>query len=183
MTREPKSSKQWKCLASKPLSATVFLSAAFSGKGHRDDQDRRTPHDASADGHAQLAVLPRSRRCPINACGWPCVQAAQRRDPSSGATAPNHRARSYQNLTLGLALLLLAAAVLRAATWIPRPVVAGIALSGLAYLAQGWVVGAAGFSAAESMAIVAAFVLDVLWMSWLLVIALADPAKSRRFHR
>jgi hypothetical protein len=82
--------------------------------------------------------------------------------------------RSYQNLTLGLAFLLFAAAVLRVA-WIPRPIVALMGLSGLAYLAQGWLVGTSGFSAAESVAIVAAFVLDVVWMSWLLVVAYRKP--------
>jgi hypothetical protein len=77
--------------------------------------------------------------------------------------------RSYQNFALGLALLLLAAAVVRAA-WVPRPIVALIGLSGLTYLVQGWVVGSEGFSRAESIAIVLAFVLDVVWMTWLLVV-------------
>jgi Domain of unknown function (DUF4386) len=78
--------------------------------------------------------------------------------------------RSYQNFALGLALLLFAVAVMRTA-WIPRPIVPLMALSGLSYLAQGWVVGSAGFSRAETIAIILAFVLDVAWMFWLVVVA------------
>ena len=78
--------------------------------------------------------------------------------------------RSYQNFVLGLALVLLATAVGRAAG-IPRAMAALMGLSGLAYLAQGWVVGAQGFSRAESVAIVVAFVLDLAWMTWLLAVA------------
>ena len=75
--------------------------------------------------------------------------------------------RSYQDVVLGLALLLLAAAVGRVGR-VPRAMAALMDLSGLAYLAQGWVVGAQGFSRAESVAIVVAFVLDLAWMTWLL---------------
>ncbi|MFB7738848.1 DUF4386 family protein [Streptomyces sp. NPDC056112] len=78
--------------------------------------------------------------------------------------------RSYQNFALGLALLLFAAAVMRTA-WVPRPIGLLMVLSGLAYLVQGWVVGSAGFSRTETIAIVLAFVLDVAWMIWLAVVA------------
>jgi hypothetical protein len=67
-------------------------------------------------------------------------------------------------------VLLFAAAVVRAA-WVPQPVVALMGVSGLAYLVQGTVVGSAGFSPTESIAIVLAFVLNVVWMTWLLVAA------------
>jgi hypothetical protein len=78
--------------------------------------------------------------------------------------------RSYQAYTLGLALLLFAVAVMRTA-WIPRPIAYLIGLSGLTYLVQGWVVGSEGFSPLMSNAIVLAEVLDVVWMSWLVVVA------------
>jgi hypothetical protein len=78
--------------------------------------------------------------------------------------------RSYQDYVLGLALLLLAGAVARTA-WVPWPIAALVGLSGLAYLVQGWVVGSVGFSHAESIPIVAAFVLDLAWMTWLVVAA------------
>jgi hypothetical protein len=78
--------------------------------------------------------------------------------------------RSYQAYTLGLALLLFAVAVVRT-VWIPRPIAFLIALSGLTFLAQGWVVGSEGFSPLMSNAIVLAEILDVIWMVWLLVVA------------
>ena len=78
--------------------------------------------------------------------------------------------RSYQAFTLGLALLLFAVAVMRTA-WIPRPIGYLMVLSGLTFLAQGWVVGSEGFSLMMSNAIVLAEVLDVVWMIWLVVVA------------
>ncbi len=84
--------------------------------------------------------------------------------------------RSYQDFVLGLALLLFAAAVVRTA-WVPRPIAYLMGLCGLAYLVQGWVVGSAGFSQTESIAIVLAWVLGLAWMIWLVVVAwrMRDP--------
>lgn len=78
--------------------------------------------------------------------------------------------RSYQAVALGLALLLLAAAVLRVA-WVPRAIGLLMGLSGVAFLVQGWVVGTEGFSPTMSNAIVLAELLDVVWMIWLVVAA------------
>src|SRR4029079_14311626 len=79
--------------------------------------------------------------------------------------------RSYQAFALGLALLLFAAAVVRVA-WIPRPIGYVMGLSGLVWLAQGWVVGTEGFSPMMSNAIILGEVVDVVWMIWLFVAAL-----------
>jgi hypothetical protein len=78
--------------------------------------------------------------------------------------------RSYHAFALGLALLLFAVAVARTA-WLPRPIAFLLGLTGLAYLAQGWLVGVEGFSPAVSIAIVLAWVLSVAWMIWLAVVA------------
>ena len=78
--------------------------------------------------------------------------------------------RSYHDFALGLALLLVAAAVVRTA-WVPRPIAYLMGLTGLAYLVQGWVVGAEGFSQTHSTAIVLAWVLGLAWMIWLAVVA------------
>ena len=78
--------------------------------------------------------------------------------------------RSYQAFALGLALLLFAAAVMRAA-WLARPIAYLMGLAGLVWLVQGWVVGSEGFSPTMSNAIVLAEVLDVVWMIWLVVVA------------
>lgn len=88
--------------------------------------------------------------------------------------------RSYQAFALGLALLLFAAAIARTA-WAPRPIGYLMALSGLVFLAQGWLVGTEGFSDMMSNAIVLAEVVDVVWMIWLLVAAWRmQPSEPRR---
>jgi hypothetical protein len=78
--------------------------------------------------------------------------------------------RSYQDFALGLALLLFAAAVVRTA-WAPRPLAYLMGLSGLTYLAQGWVLGSEGFSPTHTVLIVLAWVLSLAWMIWLVVVA------------
>jgi hypothetical protein len=78
--------------------------------------------------------------------------------------------RSYVDYTLGVTLLLLGASATRA-VWMPRGVPALMALSGFAYLGQGWVAGTQGFSAIQSLAIVAGWVLCLVWMIWLAALA------------
>jgi hypothetical protein len=78
--------------------------------------------------------------------------------------------RSYQDFALGLALILFAAAVARTA-WAPRPIAYLMGLSGLAYLVQGWVVGSEGFSQRGTIPILLAFVLNLVWMIWLVLVA------------
>jgi hypothetical protein len=86
--------------------------------------------------------------------------------------------RSYENFALGLAVLLFAAAVGRTAG-VPRPIAYLMALSGLTYLAQGWLAGAEGFSPTHTTTIVLAEVLNIAWMLWLLVIAWRMGATDR----
>jgi hypothetical protein len=78
-------------------------------------------------------------------------------------------ARSYENFTLGFAVLF-AAAVVRTAL-IPRPIAYVMGLSGVTYLVQGWLAGAEGFSHTHTFAIVLAEALNAAWMTWLLVVA------------
>ena len=75
-----------------------------------------------------------------------------------------------ENFALGLAFLLFAAAVVRTA-WVPGPIGYLMGFSGLTYLVQGWVVGSEGFSRTETIAIVLAFALDLVWMIWLVIVA------------
>jgi hypothetical protein len=79
--------------------------------------------------------------------------------------------RSYHDYALGFALLGFAAAagaVGRIA--VPKAVAWLMGASGVAYLAQGWVVGTQGFSVADSDLIVAAWVLSLAWMGWLVAV-------------
>jgi len=81
--------------------------------------------------------------------------------------------RSYENFTLGLAVLLAAAVVRRA--MLPRPIAYVMALSALTYVVQGWLAGVEGFSPTHTFTIVAAEVLNAVWMTWLLVVAWRTP--------
>jgi hypothetical protein len=78
--------------------------------------------------------------------------------------------RSYENVALASAVLLFAGAVLRTA-WLPRSIAYLMGLSGFTYLVQGWMAGSEGFSQTHMIAIVLAEVLNVAWMTWLVVVA------------
>jgi hypothetical protein len=81
--------------------------------------------------------------------------------------------RSYENFTLGLAVLLAAAAVRRAR--LPRPIAYVMGLAALTYVVQGWFAGVEGFSPTHTFAIVTAEGLNAVWMTWLLVVAWRMP--------
>ena len=74
--------------------------------------------------------------------------------------------RSYVDFAMGITLALTAAAALCTRV-VPRLLSVFMALSGAAYLVQGWVAGTDGFTAAQSIAIVAAWALCLVWMTWL----------------
>lgn len=78
--------------------------------------------------------------------------------------------RSYFSFLLGTALVLLGVTV--AATGrIPRMIGYLMGFAGLAYLAQGWVIGAEGFSATNTLPTLAGIVLMVAWTVWFLISA------------
>jgi hypothetical protein len=89
-------------------------------------------------------------------------------------------ARSYHDFALGLALLLIAAAIV-GTTGVPRPIAYLMGPSGLTYLVQGWVVGSEGFSGTHTILILVAWALTVAWMIWLVVVAwrMRDSDASR----
>lgn len=78
--------------------------------------------------------------------------------------------RSYQSYMLGLAFLLFAIAIISTGR-IHRAIGYLIGLSGLAYIAQGWVLGAEGFSAANTIPTLLGIVSILAWTLWLLIIA------------
>ena len=82
--------------------------------------------------------------------------------------------RSYENFTLGLAVLLFAIAMVRTAR-VPRPIPYLMGLSALVYWVQGWAAGTQGFSQTQSAGIVVAELLNAAWMVWLLVVARRMP--------
>src|SRR5439155_26548771 len=69
---------------------------------------------------------------------------------------------SYHDFALGLAVLLFAAAALRTA-WVPPPIGYLMGLSGLTYLARGWVAGSEGSPRTHDILIVLIWVLNLAW--------------------
>ena len=86
--------------------------------------------------------------------------------------------RSYQRTMFGITLILVATQIVVTAR-IPRPIGIVMALSGLAYIAQGVVVGAEGFSANGTIPGLLALVLDLAWMIWLVIVAWQKPHTVR----
>ena len=78
--------------------------------------------------------------------------------------------RSYQSFMFGLTLILLGSAVAVTAR-LPRALGYLMGLSGLAYIAQGWVLGFEGFPETNTFAILAGYVLMLAWIIWLVVVS------------
>ena len=79
--------------------------------------------------------------------------------------------RSYQSFVFGLALILFGA-VIAATGRVSRPIGYLMALSGLCYLAQGWIIGSSGFSSANQIPTLLGIGLILVWTVWLLIAAL-----------
>jgi hypothetical protein len=79
--------------------------------------------------------------------------------------------RSYQSFVFGLALILFGA-VIAVTGRVSRPIGYLMALSGLCYLAQGWIIGSSGFSSANQVPTLLGIGLILIWTVWLLVAAL-----------
>ena len=77
---------------------------------------------------------------------------------------------SYLDFLLGLALLLFALVIVPVAR-VPRPIGYLMALSGLAFFVQGWMIGTTGFSSATFLPTTAGYVLLGAAMIWLYIVA------------
>jgi hypothetical protein len=109
------------------------------------------------------------------------VNASSAQEPGRFASAEAMRwlewgVSSYHAYTVGLSLLLLggAATTVRAAT-LPRAVPYLVVVTGIVYLAEGWVAGSQGFNGAHSILIIASWVLSLVWMGWLTVTTWRTP--------
>jgi hypothetical protein len=78
--------------------------------------------------------------------------------------------RSYQSFLLGTALVLFGIAV-AATRQVSRVIGYLMGLTGVAYLVQGWIIGAEGFAAANRWPNLFGIVVTVAWTVWLLVAA------------
>jgi len=79
--------------------------------------------------------------------------------------------RSYHSFVFGLALILFGA-VIAVTGRLSRPIGYLMALCGLSYLAQGWIIGKSGFSSANQIPTLGGIGLILVWTVWLLIAAL-----------
>jgi hypothetical protein len=71
----------------------------------------------------------------------------------------------------GIALMLFSV-VIAVTGRVSRPIGYLMALSGLCYLAQGWIIGSSGFSSANQILTLLGIGLILVWAAWLLIAAL-----------
>ena len=76
--------------------------------------------------------------------------------------------RSYQSFALGVTFILYALVIVRTARF-ARMIGCLMGLSGLAYIAQGWVTGYEGFSEANALPILLGILSIVVWSIWLFI--------------
>ncbi len=76
--------------------------------------------------------------------------------------------RSYHSVMLGLSLVLFATVIVGSAR-MPRPIGYLMGLSGLAYIGQGWVLGAEGFSESNMIPTLLGIVSLLAWSIWFVI--------------
>ncbi|SFC94304.1 hypothetical protein SAMN04487968_11548 [Nocardioides terrae] len=81
---------------------------------------------------------------------------------------------SYHAYAIGLSLILLGSAGF-AVRALPRAVPYLVALTGVVYVAEGWVAGSQGFNGTHSTLIIASWLLSLVWMVWLTVTTWRAP--------
>jgi hypothetical protein len=84
--------------------------------------------------------------------------------------------RSYHDIAMGLALVILVPVMKRAGLSIGMAFLIGV--SGLAVLAQGWIAGTEGFTSAQSLAIVIGWAASLAWMVWFAMTAWSTIASG-----
>jgi uncharacterized membrane protein (DUF2068 family) len=78
--------------------------------------------------------------------------------------------RSYHSFVFGLALILFGIVIVLLRP-VPRSIGFLMAISGLCYFVQGWIIGTNGFSSANQIPTLLGIVVVVVWTVWLLIAA------------
>jgi hypothetical protein len=86
--------------------------------------------------------------------------------------------RSYHSYVFGLALVMFGVVIVVLRT-ISRLVGYLMTLSGLCYLAQGWIIGTSGFSSANQIPTLLGIVSILVWSIWLFIAALRGKTSAR----
>jgi hypothetical protein len=98
----------------------------------------------------------------------PEAEKAARFDAAEGIRWLEWGVRSYQSLVLGLSLVLFAIVIVWTGR-VSRAVGYLLGVSGLAYLVQGWVIGAEGFSPNNTAPTLIGIAASVIWSIWFLI--------------
>jgi len=85
--------------------------------------------------------------------------------------------RSYQDFMFGLTFVLFAMVIVWTAR-IPRLIGLLVGLTGIAYIAQGFVTGFEGFSVNNSIPTLLAYIVWLVWSIWLLILAWRSKAST-----
>lgn len=105
----------------------------------------------------------------------PATEKAARFATAEGIRWLEWGTRSYHAFVIGLALVLLGSVIVWTGR-VARPIGYLMGASGLAYLAQGWIIGSKGFAAANTLPTLAADLLIVVWSVWLLTLGWRTPS-------
>ncbi len=100
----------------------------------------------------------------------PAAEKTARMATAEGIRWLEEGARSYQDIMLGLTFILFGIEIARTAR-IPRPIGYLLALTGIFYIAQGWIVGMQGFAPTHGLAQLPAYVFLLASIIWLLISA------------
>jgi hypothetical protein len=166
------------------LSGIVLLTFALASRNGRLDWLARLAATSAVVTIALTGVLQAVDGVALKAAAdaWlaaPVVDQGARLAATEALRWLEWAVRSYQRTMLGITLILLSAQVVMTAR-IPRPIGVVMAISGFAYIAQGVVVGAEGFSSNGTIPGLLAIVLDPAWMIWLVIVAWQKPQTVRR---
>ncbi len=107
---------------------------------------------------------------------WASAPAAEKAARFASAEAVRwleEGTRSYQDILLGLAMILLGIMLIGTVRvrFNFRPIGYLMGLSGIAWIVQGWVLSNEGFSPTHTLTIIIAEILTLIWIIWLLVAA------------
>lgn len=165
------------------VAGLVLLRQAMNGRSARADWLLQLGANAGLVAVALYGALQAVDGVALKQAVTAWMNAGQSEQVSRFASAETIRwlewgMRSYHDFSLGLSLVLFGAAIISSAV-VPRAIGLLLVLSGLAYFGQGWVAGTEGFTAAQSIGIVAAWVLCISWMTWLAIHAWGQAQDSR----
>lgn len=163
---------------SRVLLITGILISLLAVTSH-PDHARANDHRAASSSMPTTATGPRSISVSLWAGKSSFLDFALCTMPFIYLGGIGWAARGYQSFVLGLAFLLFGAEIVQS-TKLPKMIGCLVAISGLASLAQGWILGVEGFAATNDIPTLLGILTIIVWSLWLLVIAWRAKETSLR---